>query len=90
MVKGERNKTQEKQVMHNTVAHHLLTKVIGSSQPTLTHTKVYFLIMMLYDMDYPFGKFSVPAHCQSMGNQKVLDLEQALLNKNYNISVLST
>lgn len=34
MKKREKNKTQEKQVMHNITAHHLLTKVIGSSQPT--------------------------------------------------------
>lgn len=36
---------------------------------------------MLYDMEYPFGKFSAPAHSQSLGNQKVIHLEQALLKK---------
>lgn len=46
--------------------------------------------MKLYGMEYPFGKFSAPAHSQSKENQKVLDLEQALLNKTYNVSMLST
>lgn len=36
---------------------------------------------MLYDMEYPFGKFSTPAHSQSTRKQKVLYLGQALLNK---------
>ncbi|KAJ7397098.1 hypothetical protein BTVI_138682 [Pitangus sulphuratus] len=60
----EREKIQEKQVMHNTVAHHPLTndQSIPKQQPPPPGQlpPVCTLNMTFYGMEYPFDQFSSP------------------------------
>lgn len=57
----ERNKAQDKQVMPNKFAHHLLTDAQPVPEqrlvpPTQLPT-VYMLSMIFYGIEYPLGKF---------------------------------
>ncbi|KAJ7405835.1 hypothetical protein BTVI_67629 [Pitangus sulphuratus] len=60
--KGEGDKTQERQVMNNTIAHHLVNIAKPISEPQLAALckllpPVYILGIMFCDVEYPFGHF---------------------------------
>lgn len=54
--KKERNKMQEKQVIHNAVAHNQPIREQQSMAPA-QHPPVYALGMTFYYMEYPVGQF---------------------------------
>lgn len=86
--KKERNKTQERQVLHKTISHHPLTNAQLVLEQHLAHASqllpVYILGMTFHGMDIPLASSSqqpwlcfstascTPAHWQSTGNFKVL------------------
>ena len=58
-IKRERNKPQERQVMHNAIAHHPLIDAQSVPEQQLAPPGQlppdYILSMMSYGMEYPFG-----------------------------------
>lgn len=56
MKRGDRNKTQAEQVMHNTVAHCSLTSAQPVPKQPLRQLSL-FIYMTFHGMEFPFGEF---------------------------------